>query len=257
MSSRIPRRFLPVFVLGLVLFAVPVGVFASHQFSDVPTGSLFHGDIDAIADAGVTSGCGAGKYCPDAFVTRGEMAAFMNRLGALAPEKVPVVNADRLDGYQANAMSRVASSSFEATLVGSETTGRIAVQIVAPSRGWILMSGSAAIYNTSTNLAAHADCYLQVNDEYIVGSERGIDTDFRSGGPLIDQGVCATNGGYEVCGAGVYTIDLEFEKHAQLQVLQSSLIAQFSPFGGTGALPACTSSRAPTSPADPPLKDAG
>jgi hypothetical protein len=73
-------------------------VFASHRYTDVPTSSTFHADIDAIAAVGVTTGCAVGKYCPKDFVTREQMAAFLNRLGALGPGKTPVVNATKLDG---------------------------------------------------------------------------------------------------------------------------------------------------------------
>ena len=77
----------------VALLAFPLGVIASHQFSDVPDSNPYHADIDAVADAGVTTGCGGGKYCPAAFVTREQMAAFMNRLGALGAGKTPVTNA--------------------------------------------------------------------------------------------------------------------------------------------------------------------
>ena len=55
-------------------------------------------NIDAIRDAGVTTGCALNLYCPKDFVTREQMAAFLNRLGALQAGKTPVVNADKLDG---------------------------------------------------------------------------------------------------------------------------------------------------------------
>jgi hypothetical protein len=73
-------------------------VIAGHQFTDVPNSNPFHNDIDALADANVTSGCGGGKFCPKDFVTREQMAAFLNRLGALAADKTPVVNAATVDG---------------------------------------------------------------------------------------------------------------------------------------------------------------
>jgi hypothetical protein len=76
----------------------PLGVLASHSFVDVPTGNTFHDDIAAIAAVGVTTGCSANEYCPKDYVTREQMAAFLNRLGALAPGKTPVVNAAKLDG---------------------------------------------------------------------------------------------------------------------------------------------------------------
>jgi hypothetical protein len=98
------RRFGSRWVIGIVgallaaAVAFPLGVIASHTFSDVPNSNTFHQDIAAIAAAGVTQGCGPTTYCPKEFVTREQMAAFMNRLGALGPGKVPVVNATKLDG---------------------------------------------------------------------------------------------------------------------------------------------------------------
>jgi hypothetical protein len=37
------------------------------------------GDINRIAQAGITGGCGLGRYCPSMVVTRGQMAAFLHR----------------------------------------------------------------------------------------------------------------------------------------------------------------------------------
>ena len=88
---------LATLAIGMAV-AFPLGVLASHQFDDVPTGNPFHTDIDALVDSGVTSGCGGGKYCPTDYVTREQMAAFLNRLGALQEGRTPVVNAARVDG---------------------------------------------------------------------------------------------------------------------------------------------------------------
>ncbi len=90
------RPYRGVLITGVVvaLMAFPIGVIASHQFSDVPDSNPYHNDIAAVADSGVTTGCGGGKYCPSAFVTREQMAAFMNRLGALGAGKTPVANAN-------------------------------------------------------------------------------------------------------------------------------------------------------------------
>lgn len=84
--------------VAAIAIAFPLGVLASHQFSDVPNSNPYHADIDALADTGVTTGCGGGQYCPSDYVTREQMAAFMNRLGALGAGKTPVVNAARVDG---------------------------------------------------------------------------------------------------------------------------------------------------------------
>ena len=43
---------------------------------------IFEADIDRLGTAGVTKGCNPPTntmYCPDSFVTRGQMAAFLRR----------------------------------------------------------------------------------------------------------------------------------------------------------------------------------
>jgi hypothetical protein len=45
--------------------------------NDVPTTHGFFRFVEALAAAGVTGGCGPGAYCPDAPVTRGQMAVFL------------------------------------------------------------------------------------------------------------------------------------------------------------------------------------
>jgi len=99
-------RLMALVALAIALAAFPLGAMASHQFADVPNSNPFHADIDALADSGVTTGCGGGNFCPSAFVTREQMAAFMNRLGALAAGKTPVVNATKLDGLDSSQFAR-------------------------------------------------------------------------------------------------------------------------------------------------------
>jgi hypothetical protein len=45
--------------------------------NDVPTTHPFFRFVEALARAGITGGCGAGAYCPDQPVTRGQMAVFL------------------------------------------------------------------------------------------------------------------------------------------------------------------------------------
>lgn len=52
---------------------------STDHFAD-DDGHLFEGDINALAEAGITKGCGnATEFCPDGDVTRGQMAAFLRR----------------------------------------------------------------------------------------------------------------------------------------------------------------------------------
>jgi hypothetical protein len=89
-------------VVGLVLalLAMPAVVLASHQFSDVPTSSPFHGNISRLADTGITAGCGGTAYCPKSAVTREQMAAFLTRgLGNTAASYNELSVADSATSY--------------------------------------------------------------------------------------------------------------------------------------------------------------
>ncbi len=122
--NRAPRRLLSVLALTVAVVAFPLGALANHDFSDVPDSNPFHGDISAIADAGVTFGCGGGNYCPSANVTREQMAAFMNRLGALSVGKTPVVNA---------ATALTADSAGDAGLLdGNDSTAFVRSDVAYP-----------------------------------------------------------------------------------------------------------------------------
>lgn len=72
-------------VVALVTVAVPVA-WATNVFSDVPTSSPHHDDINTIARVGVTGGCAPGLYCPSDPVRRDQMASFIARtMRALTP----------------------------------------------------------------------------------------------------------------------------------------------------------------------------
>lgn len=182
MTIRVPRRIRRPVLLPLVigaLLAAPVAVLASHQFTDVPADHPFHNDIAAVAAAGVTSGCAAGRYCPDAFVTRGQMAAFLNRLGALAAEKPPVVNADRLDGRHANELSRISSatSASGTVLTTTPTAMGPAVEITAPSDGYVLVVSSATVQNNGVGgVTCTATCNVQSRVRHVQTGAQSIES---------------------------------------------------------------------------------
>ena len=52
---------------------------AATDFFTDDEASIHEPNINRVAAEGVASGCGAGRYCPGAVVTRGQMAAFLNR----------------------------------------------------------------------------------------------------------------------------------------------------------------------------------
>ena len=55
--------------------AHPVG----KRFSDVPADHAFYGHIEFLAQAEITTGCAPDRYCPEAPVTRRQVAAFLER----------------------------------------------------------------------------------------------------------------------------------------------------------------------------------
>ena len=52
---------------------------AVASFDDVPASHPFFQFVEALVKSGVTGGCGGGSYCPDAPLTRGQMAVFLSK----------------------------------------------------------------------------------------------------------------------------------------------------------------------------------
>src|SRR5690606_642507 len=79
-----------MFYRGIVFYKLQVSPApATATFNDVPTSSPFHRFVEALVDAGTTAGCGGGNYCPDAPVTRAQMAVFLSQvLGLNGPADV-------------------------------------------------------------------------------------------------------------------------------------------------------------------------
>jgi hypothetical protein len=61
-------------------------IYQGIQFNDVPVGHAFYDEIGKLSARSVTLGCGNGSFCPNAVVTREQMAAFIVRaLGEFYP----------------------------------------------------------------------------------------------------------------------------------------------------------------------------
>jgi len=52
---------------------------AAATFADVPTSDPAFQYIEALVASGITAGCGSGNYCPDAPLTRRQMAVFLSK----------------------------------------------------------------------------------------------------------------------------------------------------------------------------------
>jgi hypothetical protein len=64
-------------VIGYQLQVSPAP--GTATFNDVPTNHPFFQFVEALVDSGITAGCGNGNYCPDAPLTRGQMAVFLSK----------------------------------------------------------------------------------------------------------------------------------------------------------------------------------
>jgi hypothetical protein len=62
---------------------------SSPSFDDVPLGHFAYAHVEALVAASITSGCGPRTFCPDAVVTRGQLAVFLATALALPPSSDP------------------------------------------------------------------------------------------------------------------------------------------------------------------------
>jgi glucose/arabinose dehydrogenase len=128
----------------------------SGTFSDVPDGLFFTGAVEAIAAAGITTGCGDGKFCPFDQVLRDQMASFISRAFGLAPIVPPARVAELAvveiaGGFEAPVF--VASPPGDARLFVADQDGRI----------WIIHGGSRL-----------ATPFIDLRDPVRYGGEQGL-----------------------------------------------------------------------------------
>lgn len=88
-DATITRAQMAIFILrGIHGSAYAPPAATGTVFSDVPLGSFADAWIEQLASEGITTGCGNGNYCPDATITRAEMAIFLLR-GKYGSEYTP------------------------------------------------------------------------------------------------------------------------------------------------------------------------
>ena len=77
-SSTVTRAQMAVFLLrGTHGSAYAPPSASGSVFGDVPANAFAAAWIEQLAAEGITAGCGSGNYCPDATVTRAQMAIFL------------------------------------------------------------------------------------------------------------------------------------------------------------------------------------
>src|SRR5262249_25844668 len=92
-ESPVTRGQMAVFIIRARLGAASAFTYPFEpMFNDI-SGNMFYSWIQKMGQLGITLGCGSGQYCPDATVTRGQMAVFIMRgaFNQLLPFPRPIV----------------------------------------------------------------------------------------------------------------------------------------------------------------------
>jgi len=89
-SAGVTRAQMAVFLLRGLYGPDYVPPATTGLFSDVPIGSFADGWVEQLARENVTTGCGGGNFCPNATVTRAQMAVFLVRTFNI-PIQVPLL----------------------------------------------------------------------------------------------------------------------------------------------------------------------
>ena len=230
------RRLVIVTAAIAVLIAFPMGALAVASFTDVPEGSTYFNDVEALKASGVTTGCTATTYCPKAYVTREQMAAFLNRLGALGAGKTPVVNAAELGGFRAQDLIRVATNGSP-NLLDGDVSGTAALHALldAPDSGYLTVTASGAVDYESGTGSDLLYCQLRLGGSGLTYTTRYVEVD-----SVHTAAPCGTNYTLAICGAGLRDIDLTFASVGpSTNVTFATISVTYSPFGAGGQRPGC------------------
>ncbi len=163
-TNRTTSRVLFI-VAAFALFLVPVAAIAAGGFTDVgDDNNVFKTDIEWMADAGVTKGCNPptnDEFCPEANVTREQMAAFMHRLAInKVVDAKTAMDADKLDGKDSTAFVQKGEADSVSSLMMTDSVGVaqatrqppmdvfsksvnvLSVQVKAPAAGYVLVQST-------------------------------------------------------------------------------------------------------------------
>ena len=96
-EAPLDRKTMAVWIVRMIDNADPAPLAATRFTTDVPAGSFHAPFIERMAELKITFGCDPNdrtRFCPDRFVTRGQMAAFLTRAYNLPPAANPAAFVD-------------------------------------------------------------------------------------------------------------------------------------------------------------------
>jgi hypothetical protein len=203
------------------LVAFPIGVFASHQFTDVPNSNTFHGDIDHVYDARITNGCTPTTYCPDDNVSRGQMAAFLERAGGRATSGT--------NGFTtvAGAPATLATVTIRA---GNVTGGTAFIQLQASGYAFTGVVDATGC-NTGCQVSEQIFKGASVVSNYGAAFLQNTSATAQEIGSLATAAVVAIPTGVNT----TFTLQATRDTGTGAITGVGTLTATYFPFGGTGA----------------------
>ena len=226
-------------LVTLILTALVVSTASASTgcFTDT-NGHIFETFICWMKDNGITSGTAPGLYSPEAFVTRGQMAVFMERTDELAVSQAKAYTdlSNRGTGKQ---IDIVLGSG-----VAANTSGAFAsVTITAPTQGALLVNGSLNLFCTfglfGSCVASNGNTYINVDGTRYNRQYYSID-----GGSSSVNGAAwnSSNTAYVPVAAGAHTVYIEVVNSSgsagSTGVWSGGINVLFVQFAGDGTPPA-------------------
>jgi hypothetical protein len=229
MMNRQIKLLMAIAVLAVM--TIPIAAMASAGFDDVADDNIFTADIQWLADAGVTKGCNPPantKYCPEANVTRQQIAAFMHRLGTNQ-----VVDAGALQGHTAAQLAPRAVSNHESNKGVQVALGTVVqTTITAPAPGMLIAHGNVALANTHEY--DRGACWLEADNHGIdLGSSA-----YTMNPPAHDLEDCAVSGA-AIVPAGTHEVSLWLDciESCTTTAWGGDIWVMWVPFDGQGETP--------------------
>lgn len=219
LPRRPPRRTAVLAAVAALILSVPTGVFASHLFTDVPTSNTFHANIANVATAGLTTGCSATTYCPTDAVTRGQMAAFLNRgLGRVSEVEfaLPVTGTD------------------DATVGSVTITPGIGAAAVSGAKQFVFVDVAATLLVTN---ASGCPCVVGLQIDGVDGFITAVTIPGTGYFPISTSGVMAvtTSGPVTITATTYIALAVGGGTPSTAYTAYGSMTALMVPFGSTGS----------------------
>jgi hypothetical protein len=232
-------RLLPVAIVALFVALIPGLAIAANPFNDLVGGSPHNGNIDAIYNARITTGCVPNQaYCPTDLVTRQEMASFLARTAGLGGNPA-VTNAATLQGFSPSGLVRASNGGSNGNAIPLASTFYTVLAqttITAPSRGYIVLSASTVI-GTSPSGTQLVDVLLRFRNGNAATPDQEALVGTVAGSAAI-MTVSPTNV-FTVTSPGSLTFVLEAAQNpiaGSAAAFRPNITAIFIPFGPGGAI---------------------